>query len=129
MRWLLLALLIVPASEIGVFLWIGGIIGPWWVVLLILFTGIIGITIAKYQGMDTWKRARISINKGQAPTEHIIDGICILIGGIFLLSPGFITDTIGFILVLPLTRKPLKHVISTYIKRKIDNGSIIYRKW
>lgn len=129
MRWLLLALSILPACEIGVFVWIGGKIGPWWVVLLILLTGIIGITIAKIQGTYTLQKARISINNGQVPTEQIMDGICILIGAVFLLSPGFITDTIGLLLVLPILRKPLKRVLYHFIKRKMSNGTFIFRRW
>lgn len=61
MRWLLLALLVLPAMEIGVFIWIGGIIGPWWVVGLILLTGIVGVTIARNQGVETWNRAQQSM--------------------------------------------------------------------
>ncbi|RKQ29905.1 FxsA family protein [Oceanobacillus halophilus] len=129
LRWLFLLLLILPASEIGVFLWVGGIIGPWWVVLLILFTGAVGVTIARIQGMETWNRARMIMNQGQAPTEQIIDGVCIFIGAVFLFSPGFITDTVGFVFVLPITRRPLKRFIFNVIKRKMDNGTIIYRKW
>jgi UPF0716 protein FxsA len=129
MRWLLLALLILPACEIGVFIWIGGKIGPWWVVLLILFTGIIGITIAKMQGSQTLQKAKQSMNHGHIPTEHMMDGICIFIGAVFLLSPGFITDTIGLTLVLPIMRRPLKRVLYRLMKRKINNGTFIFRKW
>ncbi|WP_085991711.1 FxsA family protein [Oceanobacillus senegalensis] len=129
MRWLLLILFILPAMEIGVFLWIGGKIGPWWVVLLILLTGIIGISIARMQGMDTLNKAKVLMNKGQAPTEQLVDGICIFIGSVFLFAPGFITDTIGFFLVLPITRRPFKRIIAELIKKKMNNGTIIYRKW
>ncbi|RLL47883.1 membrane protein FxsA [Oceanobacillus piezotolerans] len=129
MKGLLLLLLVLPATEIGVFIWVGDIIGPWWVIFLILLTGIIGISIARYQGMETWNRARREMNKGVAPKEQIMDGVCIFIGGIFLLSPGFITDTIGLFFVLPFTRKPVKRMVAKYIKRKMEKGTIIYRKW
>ena len=109
MRWLLLALLIIPAAEIGLFIWIGGMTGPWWVVFLIVLTGVAGVTLAKKQGMDTWRRAQLQMNNGRPPTEEIVDGICIFIGAVFLFSPGFITDTVGFILVLPLTRGLFKN--------------------
>lgn len=129
MRWLLLAFLIVPAMEIGIFIWAGGIIGPWWVVAIILFTGIAGISIAKVQGMETWKRAQHSMNQGIMPGNEIIDGICIFMGAVFLFTPGFITDTAGFILVLPFTRRPFKRVLQRFIKNRMDKGTIIYRKW
>ncbi|MFD2751095.1 FxsA family protein [Virgibacillus siamensis] len=129
MRWLLLAFLIVPAMEIGIFIWAGGIIGPWWVVTLILLTGILGISIAKVQGTETWKRAQLSMNQGIMPTNEIIDGICIFIGAVFLFTPGFITDTAGFLLVLPFTRRPFRNMLQGFIKSRLNKGTIIYRKW
>ncbi|WP_404453521.1 FxsA family protein [Virgibacillus necropolis] len=128
MRWLILALLIIPAMEIGVFIWAGGIIGPWWIVFLIMLTGIVGIMIAKKQGAETWNRAQLSMNNGHVPAEEIIDGICIFVGAVFLFTPGFITDTVGFLLVLPGTRNPFKHLIRAFIKNRLNNGTIIYRK-
>src|SRR5699024_12066933 len=89
MRWLLVLFLVLPALEIGVFIWAGGMIGPWWVVALILLTGILGVMITKQQGMETWQLGRKAINEAQQPTEYIINGICIFIGGVFLLTPDF----------------------------------------
>lgn len=129
MKGLLYTLLIIPALEIGLFIWLGGKIGPWWVILLILITGLIGITLFRIQGMDTINNARNAINNGKVPAEQILDGICILIGGTFLLTPGFFTDTLGFILLLSVTRTPIKKWLTTYFKKKISNGTIIYRKW
>ncbi|RDW21585.1 FxsA family protein [Oceanobacillus chungangensis] len=129
MRWLILALLLIPAAEIGVFIWLGSMIGPWWVVFFILFTGIAGVAIAKRQGTDTWNRARLMISQGQPPGEAMIDGICIFIGSILLFSPGFISDILGIVLVLPFTRRPIKWWVYHFLKRKIENGTIIHRKW
>lgn len=128
MRWLLLAFLIIPALEIGVFIWVGGIVGPWWVVMLIILSGIIGITLAKQQGYDTWIRARQSMNNGQVPTAQIIDGICILVGAVLLFAPGFITDIVGLLLVIPLTRNPFRQMLLKWIQLKVSRGRIIYRK-
>ncbi|UJL45044.1 FxsA family protein [Virgibacillus sp. NKC19-16] len=129
MRWLLLTLLLMSALEIGVFIWIGDMIGPWWVVVIIVLTGIIGVMLAKQQGIEVWNRARFSMNNGEAPTEYIIDGICIFIGAVFLFTPGFITDTVGFLLVIPVTRKLFKNSIRKFIKRMMDKSTIIYRRW
>lgn len=128
MRWLLLALLILPALEIGVFIWAGGIIGPWWVVGLILFTGVVGVTIARNQGIETWNRAQKSMSYGQVPADEILDGICIFIGAVFLFSPGFITDIAGFILVLPFSRGPFKIWLQRFFRNRMNKGKIIYRK-
>lgn len=128
MRWFLLSILILSALEIGIFIWVGGMIGPWWIVLIILLTGLAGVTIAKNQGMKTWNRAQLLMHNGQVPTEEITDGICILAGAIFLITPGFITDIVGFILVLPITRPMFKHSIQKLLKWMMLNKIIIYRR-
>lgn len=128
MRWLLLALLIVPALEIGVFIKVGGMIGPWWVVTLILLSGLLGIALAKKEGAAVWMKANQSMSQRQAPTEQIIDGICIFIGAIFLFAPGFITDTVGLFLIIPWTRRPFKSLFRKWVMWKMSKGTIIYRK-
>lgn len=125
-RWLFLLMIIVPALEIGVFIWAGGIIGSWSVVGLIILTGILGASLAKQQGLETLKRAQANMNTGQVPGEAILDGICILIGAIVLLTPGFITDIFGFILLLPLTRRPLKLWLKAIVQNMINQGSITF---
>ncbi|HLQ73361.1 MAG TPA: FxsA family protein [Bacillota bacterium] len=131
MRYLILALLIVPALEIGVFVAVGRSIGPWWVIFLIIFTGVIGLALAKYQGMETWKRAERAASKGQVPAEQIVDGICIFIGAVLLFAPGILTDIVGFLLVIPWTRKPFKYFIyykiQSFIARK-SQRTIYWRK-
>ena len=125
MRWLLLVLLIIPALELGVFIWLGGIIGPWWIVMLIILSGILGISFAKKQGSEVWKQAQQSMNYGQMPTKHIVDGICIFIGAILLFAPGIITDLMGFFLIIPWTRHPFKNVLQKWIMWKVSKNTIV----
>ncbi|WP_407269048.1 FxsA family protein [Radiobacillus sp. PE A8.2] len=128
-RWIFLLILIVPALEIGVFLYIGGIIGPWWVVLLIIFTGVIGAWLARQQGMQALYNARQSINIGQRPQDEIFNGICILIGAILLLTPGFITDAVGFILLIPTTRRLIILWMQDIVRKWLEKGTItIFRR-
>lgn len=129
MLWLILAFLIIPALEITIFIWIGGMIGPWWIFVLIILTGFAGVAIAKQQGVETWNRLQSSIRNQRPPGDHIIDGICIIAGGILLFTPGFVTDIIGFLFVLPMTRKPFRALIKLYILNRISRGKITYRKW
>lgn len=129
LKWLLLLIIFVPAIEIGVFVWIGGYIGPLWVVSLILLTGIIGITFAKRQGMQTLRRAQQLMAEGRPPGNEIVDGICILVGGIFLLAPGFVTDTIGLFLVIPFTRKLVKGYLIAVFYKMAKNRTIVFKKW
>lgn len=128
MRWLLLAFLLIPALEIGVFIWAGGVIGPWSVVAVIILTGILGVALAKQQGMETWKKAQLSMQYGIVPTEQVIDGLCILLGGLLLVTPGFITDIIGLILILPFTRYPIKLQIEKFLRWLINRQTIVFRR-
>jgi len=129
MQWLLLLLIFVPAVEIGIFIWIGSYIGPLWVVGLILLTGILGITLAKHQGMQTLQRAQLLMSQGKAPGKEIVNGICILVGGIFLLAPGFVSDTIGLFLVIPFTRSLIQGYLITLLSRLTRKNMIVFKRW
>lgn len=124
MRYLLLLLILIPTFEIGVFLLAGNTIGFWPTISLIILTGILGAYLAKKQGMEAIRRAQLDMNYGQVPGEAILDGICILIGGIFLLTPGFISDTIGFLLLIPKTRTLLKIPLIKGMRRWIEKRNV-----
>lgn len=128
MRFFLLALLIIPAIEIGIFIWIGNIIGPLWVVALIVLTGLLGVVLAKRLGIKTWLQAKEMTQRGQVPSAQIFDGLCIFIGAILLIAPGFITDLIGLLLIIPFTRKPFKIIIQNIIKYMIGKRMITFRR-
>ncbi|TMU85801.1 membrane protein FxsA [Bacillus sp. BHET2] len=128
MRYILLLLIIVPALEIGLLVLSGQAIGLIPTVLLIISTGILGAYLAKKQGIETLRKAQKDMQYGQLPGDAIMDGLCILVGGVVLLTPGFITDAIGFLLLLPPTRNLFKPFIYRLFKRWINNGNvIIYR--
>lgn len=129
MIWLILTFVLIPAIEIGIFIWTGSRIGALPVLLIIVLTGIIGISLVKQQGIETWRKVQESMARSEAPGEHILDGICVLIGGVFLLAPGFFTDLLGFLLVIPLTRKPFKYFMYKQIRNKLKKGTVVYRKW
>src|SRR5690625_4012839 len=129
MIWLILIFIIVPAIEIGIFIWTGSQLGVLPVILLIILTGVIGIGLVKQQGLETWKKIQFSLYNSDPPGDHMLDGICIFFGGLLLLAPGFFTDIIGFLLVIPWTRKPFKRMIYNQMKKKMQKGTIVYRKW
>lgn len=124
MRYLLLLLIIIPAGEIGVFILAGNTIGLWPTMTLIILTGIIGAYLAKKQGLEAIKRAQLDMEYGQVPGEAILDGIGILIGGIFLLTPGFISDTIGFLLLIPQSRALLKIPLQKAMRKWIEKRNV-----
>ena len=126
--WLLLTFLVVPALEITLFIWLGGYIGPWWVFTIIMVTGILGVGFAKKEGSEALKKVRLSMQAGVPPGDHILDGITILIAGIVLFIPGFFTDVIGFILLIPFTRKPFRNLLKYMLINKFSKKTVIYRK-
>src|SRR5699024_12203773 len=99
-------------------MWAGRHMGVLPVVLLILLTGLIGIALVKQQGIETWKKVQFSIYNQETPGDHILDGICILIGGVFLLALGFFTALLGFLLVVPWSRIPFIYLIDKQMMKK-----------
>ena len=128
MRWLLIALLTFILLEIGLLIWIGGLIGVGWIFLLIILTAVLGFLFGRKQGFETWNRAMNSMQHRQVPAAEFIDGICIIIGAALLIAPGIISDLIGLLLLLPFTRNPLKKSIGKLLDKMMNKGIIIYRR-
>mgnify|MGYP005830117235 FL=1 len=124
-RILLALIIVVPALEIWLLITAGKLIGAIPTIMLIILTGVLGAWLAKYQGVTALRSAQQKMNRGQMPGDVIIDGLCILIGGVVLLTPGFITDAIGFALLLPPTRNLIKPSIMRAIRNRMDRGQFI----
>src|SRR5690554_5195262 len=101
MRYLFLAIVLVPAIEIAILLLAGQTIGIFPTFALILLTGIVGAYLAKQQGLATIRDVQDRFQRGTMPGDALLDGVCILVGGTLLLTPGFVTDLIGFLLLVP----------------------------
>ncbi|MBD8068951.1 FxsA family protein [Bacillus sp. PS06] len=123
MRLLLALIIIVPAIEIGLLVLSGNIIGVWPTVLIIISTGVLGAWLAKKQGLEALRKFQHQMSYGQMPSDIIIDGLCILVGGVVLLTPGFVTDLIGLLLLLPATRNVIKPWIGRLVQRAIRRGN------
>jgi len=106
--FILLAFIIVPVVEIAVFIQLGGEIGLWNTIFLIFLTAIIGSWVLRRQGLATLQRAQESLARQVFPVAEVFDGLCLVVAGILLLTPGFVTDAIGFLLLLPFTRLVLR---------------------
>ncbi|CAH0346231.1 FxsA family protein [Bacillus sp. CECT 9360] len=124
MKYFFLLIIAMPALEIAVLLLSGQTIGVWPTILLIILTGVIGTYLAKQQGLETIKKAQEQMRYGQLPGDALLDGICVLVGGTLLLTPGFVSDLLGLILLLPPTRKVIKPLILKMIKNMIDKKKI-----
>ena len=103
--WLLLLFILIPLLEIWLFILLGGFIGVYPTLLIILLTAILGTFLVKTQGINVLKEIQNKFNALENPTEPIAHGAMILFAGALLLTPGFFTDTIGFLLLLPKVRK------------------------
>lgn len=106
----------VPIIEITLFVQIGGLIGLWWTLGIVITTAFLGSLLIRAQGAMAMERLRMALSAGQNPTGPIADGAAILAGGLLLLTPGFFTDTVGFLLLFPPTRKVLFRLIAARIK-------------
>ena len=105
----------VPALEVFLMIKIGGKIGALNTVSLILLTAVIGLYFAKLEGIKTMRSGAMNLYQNKIPIDEIISGASIAIAALFLIIPGFFTDTIGFLLLIPFTRKIL---ISFFIKKR-----------
>ena len=109
---ILLVVLIIPFIEIYLLLQVGGIIGAFPTIFLVVFTAVLGSWLLKQQGFATLQRFQDSLAHGTIPAREIIEGVLILLGGAFLLTPGFITDMVGFVCLVPQLRGQLaKYII------------------
>ena len=105
MNSILLAIILIPAIEIYLFIKIGSQIGALTTILLIFTTAIVGIYYAKYEGLNTLKSGFVQLSKKETPAYEIISGAAIAIAALLLIIPGFATDVLGFLIIFPLTRK------------------------
>ena len=117
-----LTLIIVPIIEITLFVQIGGAIGLSWTLLIILATAILGARAIRRQGIEALVRAQAQMEKGQPPMGEIVHGVLILMAGIFLLTPGFMTDTLGFLLLFPAARVFVLELAASFILPKMFSG-------
>ena len=97
--------LLIPIVEIFLLIQVGGMIGAPWTILLVVLTAVIGVKLLKMQGVSTLTRAQKKMQTGQMPAQEMLEGMGLVVAGAFLLTPGFFTDTVGFLLIFPLTRK------------------------
>jgi len=104
-RLLLLLFITIPIIEIYFLISVGKVIGVGWTLLLIVLTAIIGTQLLKHQGLHTLQKAQLMMQQGQMPAMALFEGLILLISGILLVTPGFFTDAIGFLCLIPVTRQ------------------------
>ena len=118
MNTVLLSIILVPIIEIYLFIKIGGQIGAFNTILLILVTAITGVIYARYEGLNTLRSGFKQMLKNETPSYEIISGAAIAFGALLLIIPGFATDVLGFLIIFPFTRKLIFGKISSKLKEK-----------
>jgi UPF0716 protein FxsA len=116
MGFVLLAMFVgVPLIEIALFIQVGGFIGLWPTIAVVILTAMAGAALLRHQGLGALNRLQQSLNQGEPPIDPVFDGFCLLAAGMLLLTPGFFTDAIGFLLFVPPFRAVLKGVVAQRI--------------
>ena len=113
---LFLAFTIIPIIEIYLLIEIGSMFGALTAVTLVILTGFLGAFLARMQGLQTLYRIQESLREGRMPSGELLDAMLIVIAGLVLLTPGFLTDSAGFLLLIPATRNSIKY----WLRRQIE---------
>ncbi len=117
---LFLLFTIVPAVELALLIEVGGNIGAANTILIIILTGVLGAYMARLQGFIILSKIQNNLKQGIMPNSELMDGLMVLVGGIVLLTPGFITDALGFVLLFPLTRSIIKKLFKSRFEGMIQ---------
>ncbi len=125
---LILIFTIVPFIELSLLIELGTYIGTLNTIMVVVVTGIIGAFMARIAGLSVLFKIQENLRAGIFPKDEIFDGILILIGGAFLLTPGLLTDAVGFLLLLPLGREAVKRWLKEVVKKRLDRGEITFWK-
>lgn len=126
LRYVVIALIVIPALELIVIFQMGKLIGGWPTFGLMIVTGFFwahGLRAERAQGVAAGTESAFS---GPAPGDSIVDGICVFTGGILLLTPGLLTDVLGFLLVFPLSRPMFKGWIYALLRKMADRGNTYF---
>ena len=120
-RILLILFLTVPLVEIAILIKIGKVIGAGYTIALVIGTAILGAALLRTQGISTLAKVQTNINRGQLPATELIEGLILLISGVLLLTPGFFTDMLGFLALVPILRQRLAQTFFVnFIQNRIN---------
>ena len=121
---LAIAFVVVPLAEIWAILQVGRLVGPWWTIALLVLDSLVGAWLVKREGGRAWRALREALQGGRMPARELADGALVLIGGTLMLSPGFLLDVVGLLLVLPLTRPLARRLLTSVVERRLVAGAV-----
>jgi UPF0716 protein FxsA len=121
---LFLLFTIIPVIELTLLIKIGSFIGALNTVAIVIFTAVVGAYLVKLEGLGVMYRIQKNMREGIFPGDELINGMMILVAGALLLTPGFVTDVIGFLMVIPFSRNYIKLISRRYIEKKMSSDEI-----
>ncbi|HYO86524.1 MAG TPA: FxsA family protein [Dermatophilaceae bacterium] len=124
---LFIVLLISPIAEIAVIVGVGRVIGSWQTLALLVVVSTIGAWLVRREGSSAWRALRVSLQTGRMPGRELTDAALILVGGTLLLTPGFLTDLVGFALIAPPTRPLARRWLQVIVERRLAQRAGIIR--
>ena len=98
---------------------VGQAIGPWWTILLLILDSILGSWLIRHEGARAWRALREALDSGRMPARELADGALILIGGTLMLAPGFVTDALGILMILPVTRPVFRRLLTGVVASRL----------
>lgn len=113
------ALVVVPLVEIFVIVQVGQLVGPWWTIALLVLSSVVGAVLVKREGSKAWERFTAALGRGRVPAKETADGGLVIFGGALLLTPGFVTDLVGLLVLIPGSRDLVRRFM---VARAIDVG-------
>ena len=126
--YLLIIFIILPIIEISIFIQVGGFLGTFNTILIIFLTAAVGVYFVRQQGFRTFQKISSELQNQQIPVQGMFDGLVILVAGILLVTPGFLTDIIGFLGLVPQTRVFLLGIIKNLFLQRYSNVHKQYKK-
>ena len=126
--YLLIIFIILPIIEISIFIQVGGFVGTFNTILIIFLTAAVGVYFVRQQGFRTFQKIAVELQNQKIPVQGMFDGLVILISGILLVTPGFLTDIIGFLGLIPQTRIFLLGIIKNLFLQRYSNAHKQYKK-
>jgi UPF0716 protein FxsA len=120
---LILIFIVVPFAELYLIIEVvGELIGPVWTILLLAASSVLGSVLLRSQGRVVWNRFNETMQAGRVPHREVVDGVLVIFGGAFLITPGFLTDIVGLALLIPPTRSIVRRALERRLGRRVEVG-------
>jgi UPF0716 protein FxsA len=126
---LFLCFTLIPVIELYLLIKIGSVIGGFNTILVVILSGVLGAWLARLEGLNTMTKLRMNLEQGLMPAEELLDAVIIFVAGVVLITPGFMTDITGLLLLWPFTRNKFKQILRKKFDEMAANGQINIKRY